>query len=110
MLLAGVLLIAAVGVFRTAARAEADDLQARDRQVPWIIGLIIASKKASRQPRSSRVSRLPLRIPLIPAIRPMPAYSTVAANPMSAPPTAAESGVNAVIMRGYRFERGRQSG
>ena len=41
MLLAGVLLIAAVGVFRTAARAEAEDLKAIDRQVPWIIGLII---------------------------------------------------------------------
>jgi uncharacterized protein len=41
MLLAGVLLIATVGVFRTAARAEAEDLKAIDRQVPWIIGLII---------------------------------------------------------------------
>jgi uncharacterized protein len=41
MLLAGILLIAAVGVFRTAARAEADDLQDSGRQVPWIIGLII---------------------------------------------------------------------
>lgn len=41
MLLAGVLLVAAVGVFRSAARAESDDLQAGDRQVPWIIGLIV---------------------------------------------------------------------
>ncbi|NOT88574.1 MAG: sulfite exporter TauE/SafE family protein [Lysobacter sp.] len=41
MLLAGVLLVAAVGVFRSAARAEAEDLQASDRQVPWIIGLLV---------------------------------------------------------------------
>ena len=41
MLLAGVLLIAAVGVFRSAARAETEDLKAIDRQVPWIIGLIV---------------------------------------------------------------------
>jgi uncharacterized protein len=41
MLLAGVLLIAAIGVFRTATRAEADDLKASGRQVPWVIGLII---------------------------------------------------------------------
>jgi uncharacterized protein len=43
MLLAGVLLVAAVGVFRSAARAEADDLQTRGREVPWIIGLIVGS-------------------------------------------------------------------
>ncbi len=41
MLLAGVLLIAAVGVFRSAARAETEDLKAIGRQVPWIIGLIV---------------------------------------------------------------------
>lgn len=41
MLLAGVLLVAAVGVFRSAARAEADDLQTRGREVPWIIGLLV---------------------------------------------------------------------
>lgn len=41
MLLAGVLLVAAIGVFRSAARAETDDLRAGDRQVPWIIGLIV---------------------------------------------------------------------
>jgi uncharacterized protein len=41
MLLAGVLLVAAVGVFRSAARAETDDLQASGRQVPWVIGLFV---------------------------------------------------------------------
>lgn len=41
MLLAGVLLVAAFGVFRSAARAESEDLQASGRQVPWIIGLIV---------------------------------------------------------------------
>ena len=41
MLLAGVLLIAAVGVFRSASRAEADDLQASGQQVPWLLGLFI---------------------------------------------------------------------
>lgn len=41
MLLAGVLLVAAFGVFRSAARAEVEDLQASGRQVPWVIGLIV---------------------------------------------------------------------
>ncbi len=41
ILLAGVLLVAAVGVFRSASRAETDDLKAIGKQVPWIIGLII---------------------------------------------------------------------
>ena len=41
MLLAGVLLVAAIGVFRSAARAEAEDLRAGDRQVPWVIGLVV---------------------------------------------------------------------
>lgn len=40
MLLAGVLLVAAFGVFRSVARAETDDLQASGRQVPWATGLI----------------------------------------------------------------------
>ncbi len=41
MLLAGVLLVAAFGVFRSAARAESEDLQASGRQVPWILGLLV---------------------------------------------------------------------
>lgn len=41
MLLAGVLLVAAFGVFRSAARAESEDLQASGRHVPWILGLIV---------------------------------------------------------------------
>ncbi|MEQ1514641.1 MAG: sulfite exporter TauE/SafE family protein [Lysobacteraceae bacterium] len=41
MLLAGVLLVAAVGVFRSAASAEAEDIEASGRQVPWILGLIV---------------------------------------------------------------------
>ena len=41
MLLAGVLLVAAFGVFRSAARAESEDLQASGRQVPWGVGLLV---------------------------------------------------------------------
>jgi uncharacterized protein len=41
LLLAGVLLVAAIGVFRSATRAEAEDLQASGRQVPWIVGLFV---------------------------------------------------------------------
>lgn len=40
MLLAGVLLVAAVGVFRTASRADTDDAQATGRRVPWAAGLL----------------------------------------------------------------------
>ena len=40
LLLAGILLVAAVGVFRTAARAETDDIQASGRRVPWVPGLL----------------------------------------------------------------------
>jgi hypothetical protein len=40
MLLAGVLLVAAVGVFRSAGRAETDDAQATGRRVPWAAGLL----------------------------------------------------------------------
>lgn len=40
LLLAGILLVAAVGVFRTAARAETDDIQASGQQVPWVPGLL----------------------------------------------------------------------
>jgi uncharacterized protein len=41
MLLAGVLLVAAVGVFRSAGRAEADDVRAEGGRVPWIVGLLV---------------------------------------------------------------------
>lgn len=40
MLLAGVLLVAAVGVFRSASRADTDDAQATGRRVPWAAGLL----------------------------------------------------------------------
>lgn len=40
MLLAGVLLVAAVGVFRSAGRADTDDAQATGRRVPWAAGLL----------------------------------------------------------------------
>lgn len=40
MLLAGVLLVAAVGVFRSAGRAETDDARAQGRRVPWIAALL----------------------------------------------------------------------
>ena len=40
MLLAGVLLVAAVGVFRSAGRADTDDAHAQGRRVPWAAGLL----------------------------------------------------------------------
>jgi uncharacterized membrane protein YfcA len=40
MLLAGVLLVAAVGVFRSAGRADNDDARAQGRRVPWAVGLL----------------------------------------------------------------------
>lgn len=39
-LLAVVLIVAAVGVFRSASRAETEDLGAQGRRVPWAAGLI----------------------------------------------------------------------
>jgi uncharacterized protein len=41
LLLGFVLLVAAFGVFRSAARAEITDTQDRDRRVPWLAGLLI---------------------------------------------------------------------
>jgi uncharacterized protein len=43
ILLGLVLLVAAIGVFRHAARAEAEDAQAAGRRVPWIAGLAIGA-------------------------------------------------------------------
>ena len=43
MLLGIVLLVAAIGVFRHASRAEAEDQAARDRDVPWSAGLLIGA-------------------------------------------------------------------
>jgi hypothetical protein len=40
LLLAGVLTIAAIGVFRSASRAEDEDAAAIGRRVPWSIGLL----------------------------------------------------------------------
>lgn len=42
-LLAFVLLAAAIGVFRNAARADSDDATSRDRDVPWMIGLVVGA-------------------------------------------------------------------
>lgn len=39
-LLAGILVLAAIGVFRSASHAERDDAQSIGRKVPWSIGLI----------------------------------------------------------------------
>jgi uncharacterized membrane protein YfcA len=39
-LLAGVLIVAAVGVFRSASRAETEDATSQGRRVPWAAGLI----------------------------------------------------------------------
>ena len=43
MLLGIVLLVAAVGVFRHASRAEAEDEAARGRNVPWLAGLLVGA-------------------------------------------------------------------
>ena len=43
LLLGIVLLVAAIGVFRHASRAEAEDQAARDRDVPWMAGLLIGA-------------------------------------------------------------------
>lgn len=40
LLLAGILLVAAVGVFRAAGRAESEDTLAAGRKVPWLPGLL----------------------------------------------------------------------
>lgn len=42
-LLGGVLLVAAAGVFRHAARAEREDIEAAGRRVPWAIGLPVGA-------------------------------------------------------------------
>lgn len=42
-LLGLILLVAAAGVFRSAARAEQDDARAAGRQVPWLPGLLIGA-------------------------------------------------------------------
>jgi uncharacterized membrane protein YfcA len=43
VLLGLVLLAAAIGVFRHAARAESEDLAARGRRVPWLMGLLVGA-------------------------------------------------------------------
>ena len=43
LLLGIVLLVAAIGVFRHASRAEAEDEVARGRDVPWLAGLLIGA-------------------------------------------------------------------
>jgi uncharacterized membrane protein YfcA len=43
LLLGLILLAAAIGVFHHAARAEREDAEARGRQVPWPIGLLIGA-------------------------------------------------------------------
>ena len=43
LLLGIVLLVAAVGVFRHASRAEAEDEAARGRNVPWLAGLLVGA-------------------------------------------------------------------
>ena len=43
LLLGIVLLVAAVGVFRHASRAEAEDELARGRDVPWLAGLLVGA-------------------------------------------------------------------
>lgn len=40
LLLGGVLLVAAIGVFRSANRAEAEDTASAGRKVPWLPGLL----------------------------------------------------------------------
>jgi uncharacterized membrane protein YfcA len=43
LLLGIVLLVAAIGVFRHAARAESEDEAARGREVPWATGLLVGA-------------------------------------------------------------------
>ena len=43
LLLGVVLLVAAVGVFRHASRAEAEDVAARGHKVPWLAGLLVGA-------------------------------------------------------------------
>lgn len=43
LLLGMVLLVAAAGVFHGAGRAETEDMQARDRRVPWLPGLLLGA-------------------------------------------------------------------
>jgi len=42
-LLGIVLVVAAIGIFRSASRAEMQDVAARGRQVPWSLGLLIGA-------------------------------------------------------------------
>jgi len=43
LLLGFVLLVAAAGVFRSAARAERNDAEAEGRRVPWLAGLLVGA-------------------------------------------------------------------
>ena len=43
LLLGLILLVAAMGVFRSASRAEHDDIQSAGRSVPWLPGLLIGA-------------------------------------------------------------------
>ena len=43
LLLGAILLVAAFGVFRHAARAESEDAQAVGRKVPWLVGLLVGA-------------------------------------------------------------------
>ncbi len=43
LLLAAVLLAAAIGVFRSAARAEQDDAAAHNRRVPWLLAMPVGA-------------------------------------------------------------------
>ncbi len=43
LLLGSVLLVAAIGVFRHASRAETEDADAQGRTVPWVAGLLIGA-------------------------------------------------------------------
>ena len=43
LLLGGILLVAAFGVFRHAVRAESEDAQAIGRRVPWPVGLVVGA-------------------------------------------------------------------
>ncbi len=43
LLLGIVLLVAAIGVFRQASRAEAEDARSAGRNVPWLVGLLVGA-------------------------------------------------------------------
>src|SRR6185295_10318336 len=63
------------------------------------------ARKAMRQPLSSpREFNRPLKMPLIPAIRPVDSISSTAESPINAPPIAADTGVKLAMTEFHGLE------